>query len=149
MTMYDRPATPPPMHDQLHAIMRELFLLRHRGANALQVPAATSIPVLVSGRGKLLGWSLKDNNNVGGSAIDLLDGISSSGSFLGRIALAQNATETRWLGDTGVTFEGGVFANVVTATMSGVVYVIPQVRLDIMENDDEFRWPTVIGAGPS
>lgn len=102
---------------------------------------------LVNGKGILRGWSLRDNNNVGGSALVIVDGDTSSGQNLGEVIHAQNTGETVWLSDGGVVFQSGLSVVVITSVMVGCFYVIPETDLRSDEPTDAFGRPLRIYPG--
>lgn len=66
-----------------------------------------------------------ENTGAGAGIINLRDGADNTGPYFSVLPLSNNGSANLVFGTTGVLCEMGVFAEVVTATLRGAVFIIP------------------------
>lgn len=89
----------------------------------LTVASLTADTVLFGRETRVCGWSVRAVTAGGAVIARLWDGGSTGGQLLGVIALAAGAMSTEWLGDDGVRAANGLFVEIDSGTLEGVVYV--------------------------
>lgn len=96
--------------------------VRLRGARALPAPGAGGRPLLWSGSGRLVGWSLTATG--GPVTVTLTDSRDGAGDPIASIAIADGGDSTVWAGPGGVSFGEGLFATVTGAgTLGGAFWI--------------------------
>lgn len=89
---------------------------------ALSFPAITAGKELVTREGIYLGHAVKETTDTANAAIDFYDGRDDTGQLVDTVNLIQNESARDWYGLPGVVITNGVFVNVTTGTVSGVVW---------------------------
>lgn len=75
--------------------------------------AALAADVLAFGREcRLVGWSARETAGAVAAFTFYDSGTDGQGEIVGSIALIANASDTQWLGDSGVTCRNGLFIEV-------------------------------------
>ena len=90
--------------------------------------AASSL--VISGRGRLLGYSLYESAETPAvAAVSILDGITTGGRFMARCALAASGAQTQWFGPQGIKYDGGLFIGAMTGTITGNVFFVAETLI--------------------
>lgn len=95
-------------------------------ADAIAVPFASrsSSLLIASGYGRLSGWSIWESAGSPAAAqVRFRDGTTVAGTFIGGAKLAASGTDPGMNMDEGVRFTTGVFMEVVSGSVEGVVYI--------------------------
>lgn len=88
----------------------------------ITVNSLTADAVLFGPESRLCGWSLRAVTAGGAVVARIRSGGTAAGQVLGVIALAAGASETITLNEGGLRAEGGLFIEVDSGTLEGVVY---------------------------
>jgi hypothetical protein len=108
--------------------MRELSV----PSESLIVPATTMAgTMLVSGRGILTGFGVRENTDGANADADIIDGTRSSGNPLIPITLDPHESWFQWFGLNGPVFQNGLFFNVTSGTIRGTMFVVLESMLDV------------------
>jgi hypothetical protein len=91
-------------------------------AHAITFPATGSQKVLGPGS-LLMGWALLETGGVAGATVEVWDGQDATGQLLVPITLLAGQSTRDWLAGDGVLSQSGLFLNVVSGTVRGVVWV--------------------------
>lgn len=94
-------------------------------------PATTVGIILISGRGVLTGWALKETTGAAAATLNIWDGTDNRGLLLAPVNLAANESNREWFSDWGIAFSRGIFVEVLTGSVSGAVWVIPQELIPV------------------
>lgn len=89
-------------------------------------PATTTGTILISGRGVLTGWALKETTGAAVATLNIWDGTDNRGLLLAPVNLAANESTRDWFSDWGIAFSRGLFVEVLSGSVSGALWVIPQ-----------------------
>lgn len=100
------------------------------GGGDLEPPYAISVPLLTGpatkqlhqGTGRWLGWALIDPSGAVAAVVELYDGMDAGSQLLCVAGVAAGATAQPILEFEGVAFKSGLFLNVVSGQVRGVVY---------------------------
>ena len=95
-------------------------------AQSIEVPTTTTDLVVISGRGVLLGWALRETSGAAPAAVTIRDGLAATGLVIAPINLAANESTRDWFSDWGIAFSSGIFIDVAAGTISGAIWLIPQ-----------------------
>ena len=90
---------------------------------AIPVPTTTTDTQLTSRPCLLVGWSLRETTAAAVAAVQLFSGGSTGGVLVGEQALASGGTGNHQVAPDGVLCEGGLFLDVLSGSVAGVVYV--------------------------
>lgn len=85
----------------------------------ISVPTTTVSQQIIQGKCWLAGWSFRETTGAAAASCHFTSG----GNFVGAIALAQGASDTRWLGEHGVRIPQDVELVVDSGSVEGAVYV--------------------------
>lgn len=97
---------------------------------AAQFKAAAASSVVVSGGGRLLGYSLQENAGTpAAAAVTLYDGISAGGEVLHKIGIPLSGVVNPWFGPQGINFRAGLFIGPYTGSLTGVLYFVTEETL--------------------
>lgn len=88
-------------------------------------PATTADVLLITGRALLKGFSLRETTGTATAAVTIHDGIADNNNFLAVIDLNASESVRDWFTGRGVLVDRGIFVEVLSGTVEGVVYVIP------------------------
>jgi hypothetical protein len=91
-------------------------------AHAITFPATGSQKVLGPGS-LLMGWALLETTGVASATAEIWDGQDATGQLLVPISLTAGQSTRDWLAGDGVLSQSGLFLNVVSGTVRGVVWV--------------------------
>jgi hypothetical protein len=100
-----------------------------RAARPVQVGIAGGAQNLAStSAGRLVGWSLRESTGANPAVVRLWDGRDNEGALVACINLGQGASETQWMAPGGVSFQHGLFVEVIEGTglsvsVEGAVYL--------------------------
>lgn len=112
--------------------IRQIFTKNGRpvlGALALPVGTTTNaLTMLSNSAGRVVGWALKETTGLATAELDLLDGTNTDGDLLAPITLAPSESVRDWFGPAGISFGRGLFAQLVSGSISGTVWL---GRIDI------------------
>lgn len=112
--------------------IRDIFTKNGRpvkGALALPVGTATNaVAMLGNSAGRLVGFALKETTGVNPAELDLLDGVNADGDILVPITLTAGQSTRDWYGPAGISFGRGLFAQLITGSVTGTVWI---GRIDI------------------
>lgn len=100
------------------------------GGGDLDPPYAITVPLLAGpitkqlhqGVGRWLGWALIDPSGVTPAVVELYDGMDVNSQLLCVAGVAAGASAQPILEFEGVAFTRGLFLNVVSGTIRGVLY---------------------------
>lgn len=98
-------------------------------AEALVLNTAAGGTTLISGRGLLKGWSMRNQSASAISTVKLHDGSSANGNFLFSRVFAAQEGISDWFSEMGIIFLRGIFFDVAGQPCDGALYVIPETRL--------------------
>jgi hypothetical protein len=76
--------------------------------------------------GRLTFWSFTETTGAATAEIRLFDGSSAGGASIADITLAAGQSTRDWLGHDGLPYETGLFLQVVSGTVNGQVFSIPE-----------------------
>lgn len=85
---------------------------------------------LVNVSGVYLGHSLKEATGTAAAAIDLYDGTDTTGILLNPVTLLDNESTRDWYPLPGIVVTSGIWADVTSGEVTGVVYFGRQYRHD-------------------
>lgn len=71
----------------------------------------------------LAGWSLRNTSSSAAAQIDLYDGADATGQLVATITLAASESTRDYLPSPGVTCRRGVYADAVSGSVAGAVWV--------------------------
>jgi len=96
-----------------------------RGTTPLIIPPSGG--KITSSAGRFYGYSLRDNNNVGGTVVRLRDGVETGqGDVLASFALAQGA-DRNMVWDKGISYASGIFVEIVSGSLiDSAIYTGPR-----------------------
>lgn len=112
---------------RVHNELVSLNGIRRDGALVRPILNGASLRLSASA-GQVLGWSVRETSGAAGAVLHLRDGIDASGDLAATIGLAANGAATTWLAPHGVAFVQGLYAEVVSGALEGVVYLGPSGR---------------------
>lgn len=95
-------------------------------SQAQQFGPATTGLILISGRGVLTGWAIKETTGAATAVMTVRDGLTSAGLTIAPINLAANESNREWFSDWGIAFSSGLFLDVTAGSVSGALWIIPQ-----------------------
>lgn len=95
-------------------------------SQAQQFGPATTGLILISGRGVLTGWAIKETTGAAVAAMTVRDGLTSAGLTIAPINLASNESNREWFSDWGIAFSNGLFLDITAGSISGALWIIPQ-----------------------
>lgn len=85
----------------------------------VSVPTVTTQQIIISGRAKLIGWSLRETT---GAAIATVE-FQSGGNPIAEAALAAGGSATNTLGQHGVIISQNITLVVLAGSVTGAVYI--------------------------
>jgi hypothetical protein len=95
-----------------------------RAARAVPVGTADGGTSMVSSSpGRLVGWSLRETTGSAGFTVRLRNGTDSGQPLIACVAGAAGAVDTRFLAPGGVSFTEGLYVEILSGTVEGVVYL--------------------------
>ena len=89
----------------------------------LSAKAVTSEAQLASGGCVLHGWNCRETTGAAGAVVELYDGSSNGGTFLGTMGLGNGVFGAITFDEHGIDVGSGLHAHVVTGTADVIVYV--------------------------
>lgn len=95
-------------------------------AQAQEFPVTTTFANVISGRGVLVGWAIKETTGAATAVVNIRDGLGGNGLLLAPINLAANESTRDWFSDWGISFSAGVCVDVDSGSVSGSLWIIPQ-----------------------
>jgi hypothetical protein len=90
-------------------------------AISVGVPAASG--QILNMAGILLGWSIRETSGTTAASFDLFDGHDQNGALLATSALAAGGESQRTLFSKGVPLVAGLYFQLVSGAVKGVIYV--------------------------
>lgn len=90
-------------------------------ANSLLV-ATTAADVALSGPGVVMGFCLTETAGAVATAI-IRDGTTATDEIVLSLKFIANETKLAWFGDGGITFDTGVFLDMVAGSIQGSIFV--------------------------
>lgn len=111
------------VHDELVSLNG----IRRDGALVRPILNGASLRLSTSA-GQVLGYSVRETSGAAAAVLRLRDGSDTSGDLVATIQLPANASATVWLAPHGVAFVQGLYAEVVSGALEGVVYLGPSGR---------------------
>lgn len=118
-------------------------------AQSYEIPTLTTSLIVVSGRGVLKGWSLRETTGAAVAAVNIWDGTNNAGLILAAITLPSGGSEPVWLGELGLSFTRGLFVEVVAGSVRGALWGIPQEILTVDGADFAYATAPSTGGYPS
>lgn len=94
-------------------------------------PATTTGIIVISGRGVLTGWAVKETGGAAPAVANVWDGTDNRGLLIAPINLAANESNREWFSDWGIAFSRGLFVEVTAGSVSGALWVIPQELIPV------------------
>ena len=100
-----------------------------RAARPVQVGVAEGAQNLAStSAGRLVGWSLRESTGTSPAVVRVWDGRDNTGALVACVNLGQGASETQWMAPGGVSFQHGLFVEVIegdglSVAVEGAVYL--------------------------
>jgi hypothetical protein len=116
------------LSDKISQVRDELVSsngIRRRGALARPIINGASIKAAVSA-GQLAGYSLRETAGAA-AVVRLRDGVDASGDIIVTVALPANGSANQWYLPHGIAFTAGLFVEVASGAVEGVVYIGPGV----------------------
>lgn len=106
--------TPPPVEVELELDSPPVL--------PVSIPTGQSGAV-TGGPTALCGWSLRNTSAAAAAQIDLYDGADATGQLVATITLAASESTRDYLPSPGVTCRRGVYADAVSGSVAGAVWV--------------------------
>ena len=96
--------------------------------NAIQILTGTPSTPLIRGSVRLFWQSFRETTGLTGATIRLRNGNDASGKFLETITLVANESTREQLGDNGIPFHEGIYYELVSGTIEGVLLVATEAN---------------------
>jgi hypothetical protein len=114
--------------DRVHDELRSLNGVHLRGATPRVIINGASMKMSTSA-GQLAGYALRETSGGTPAIVRLLDGFDATGDLLLPISLTGAESVRDWFLPAGISFGTGLFVQVVSGTVEGVVFMAPPVGL--------------------
>ena|SRR6185437_3108395 len=106
---------------QLHAGVKTLGAVQLLGAIPKQIPNGQSGRLSTSA-GRIAGYSLHETSGAT-ALVKLHDGNDAAADLVAVISLVANESPRAWMLPGGIAFSNGLFVNVVSGSIEGVIYL--------------------------
>lgn len=120
-------AAPAVHHAQAEGLKGDWEWLRFAAslpAIPITLPSLTANTLLYSGRCILTGLNV-ENQGGGSGVMNLRNGVDNTGEYIAILPLGATASASQQFGTLGVLLDIGLYAEIVSVTMRGAVFVIP------------------------
>lgn len=94
-----------------------------RRVQPISVRTLTTEAQLVSGGCVLHSWNVRETTGAAGGVVEIYDGSSNQGQFLGTIGVGNGSFGAVAFSEHGVDVLSGIHAHIVTGSMDVIVYV--------------------------
>lgn len=90
----------------------------------LPFAAISASQPLITRNCRLYGWSVIESTGAAPAEIDLYDGGSNNGNLIAAIPLLTGVASQEWFGAPGLSIEGGVYAQMVSGSVRGAIWML-------------------------